>query len=174
MYSGVPTSWPSRVSAVGPAGPGPVALAMPKSMTLGTGTPSQVATRTFGGFRSRWMIPLVWACCTAWQTDTNSSRRPRMPRRAASQCCVMGRPSTYSMTKKGRPSSVVPPSRTLAMFGWSIRASAWRSASSRARTLREPIPARTSFTATRRRTGAVCSASQTVPMPPSPIGSSSR
>src|SRR5436190_2227083 len=24
------------------------------------------------------MIPLVWACCTAWQTATNSSSRSRM------------------------------------------------------------------------------------------------
>ena len=38
------------------------------------------------------------------------------------------------MTKYGRPPSVVPASSTLAMFGWSIRASACRSASNRAST----------------------------------------
>ena len=40
------------------------------------------------------------------------------------------------MTKYGRPASVVPASRTLAMLGWSIRASACRSASNRAITCR--------------------------------------
>ena len=52
-------------------------------------------------------------------------------RRAWSQYSVIGTPLTYSMTKNGRPSSVTPPSKTLAMFGWSIRASACRSASNR-------------------------------------------
>ena len=57
------------------SGSGPVALAMPKSITLGTGTPSMSVTRMFDGLRSRWMIPFWWACCTAWQTRTNSSSR---------------------------------------------------------------------------------------------------
>ena len=43
-------------------------------------------TRTFEGFRSRWMIPFWCACCTAWQTCTNSSSRSRdrelVPRRS--------------------------------------------------------------------------------------------
>ena len=38
------------------------------------------------------------------------------------------------MTKNGRPSGVSPPSSTLAMLGWSIRARACRSASNRAST----------------------------------------
>ena len=29
------------------------------------------------GLMSRWMIPFWWACCTAWQTGTNSSSRCR-------------------------------------------------------------------------------------------------
>ena len=53
----------------------PVALATPKSMTLGTAAPSMTVTRMFEGLRSRWMIPFWWACCTAWQTRTNSSSR---------------------------------------------------------------------------------------------------
>src|SRR5437588_596274 len=77
------------------------------------------------------------------------------------------------MTKYGRPCSVVPPSRTLAMFGWSISASACRSASNRAKTCRLSIPALMSFRATSRLTGSRCSAIQTLPMPPSPISSSS-
>src|SRR5262245_19283893 len=77
------------------------------------------------------------------------------------------------MTKYGRPALVVPPSSTRAMLGWSISASACRSASKRAITCWESIPALISLTATRRFTGAVCCAIQTVPMPPSPICSSS-
>ena len=34
-----------------------VALAMPKSITLGTGTPSLTVTRMFDGLMSRWMMP---------------------------------------------------------------------------------------------------------------------
>ena len=34
-----------------------VALAMPKSITLGTGTPSCSVTRMFEGLMSRWMMP---------------------------------------------------------------------------------------------------------------------
>ena len=34
-----------------------LALAIPKSMILGTGTPSCSATRTLDGLTSRWMIP---------------------------------------------------------------------------------------------------------------------
>ena len=47
---------------------------MPKSITFGTGSPSCSVTRMFDGFRSRWMMPFWWACCTAWQTCTNSSQ----------------------------------------------------------------------------------------------------
>ena len=59
------------------------------------------------------------------------------------------------------------------MFGWSISASACRSASKRAMTCRESMPALISLTATSRLTGSVCWAIQTLPMPPSPICSSS-
>ena len=45
-----------------------VALAIPKSITLGTGTPSCMVTMMFDGLRSRWMIPFWWACWTALQT----------------------------------------------------------------------------------------------------------
>ena len=95
-----------------------------------------------------------------------------MPRRCWSQYFVSGMPGTYSIAKYGRPSSVVPASTMCAMCGWLIIASAWRSSSKRAMTSREPVPALTILTATRRRTGAVCSASQTSPIAPSPILSS--
>ncbi len=55
------------------------------------------------------------------------------------------------------------------MFGWSIRASACRSASKRATTWRLSMPGLMTFSATRRRTGSRCSARKTTPMPPSPI-----
>ena len=51
-----------------------------------------------------------------------------------SQYSVMRMPRTSSITKYGRPVSVAPASSTLAMFGWSIIASACRSASKRATT----------------------------------------
>src|SRR2546425_12243865 len=46
----------SVLSVSGPA----VALAMPKSMTLGTGTPSLTVTRMFEGLMSRWMMPFLF------------------------------------------------------------------------------------------------------------------
>ncbi len=52
-----------------------IALAMPKSMILGTGLPSCIVTSTFDGFTSRWMIPFWWACWIAWQTGMKSSSR---------------------------------------------------------------------------------------------------
>ena len=78
----------------------------------------------------------------------------------------MGTPLTSSMTKYGRPDGVAPPSSTLAMFGWSMIASACRSASKRATTCRVSMPGLRTFRATLRRTGCVCSAMKTTPKPP--------
>src|SRR5262245_5352237 len=69
------------------------------------------------------------------------------------------------MTKYGRPPAVVPASRTRAMLGWSISARACRSASKRAMTCFESIPALMSLTATSRLTGSVCWAIHTAPIP---------
>ena len=71
MYNGVPTIWAKFVNSVRSVNCCPVALAMPKSITFGTGTPSCSVTSTLDGFRSRWMTPFWCACCTAWQTGTN-------------------------------------------------------------------------------------------------------
>jgi hypothetical protein len=57
MYSGVPISAPVCVKSVCCVNDWFVALAMPKSITFGTGFPSTSVTRMFVGFRSRWMIP---------------------------------------------------------------------------------------------------------------------
>ena len=76
----------------------------------------------------------------AWQTGTNSSSRSLSDRCFSSQYLVIGTPLTSSMTKYGRPLSVVPASSTLAIFGWSIIARACRSASKRAMTCRLSMP----------------------------------
>ena len=65
--------------------------------------------------------------------------------------------------------SVVPASSTLAILGWSIIASACRSASKRAITCRVSMPGLMILSATVRWIGSVCSAMKTTPMPPSPI-----
>ena len=109
MYAGVPTIAPvsARLWSVSLNS---VALATPKSMTLGVGRPSTSVTSTLLGFRSRWMIPFWWACCTAWQTATNNSSRARTESRWRSQYSVIGTPFTSSITKNGWPAAVVPPS----------------------------------------------------------------
>ena len=78
MYAGVPTTAPNSVNIVFSVSGLPVALATPKSITFGTGRPSYRATRTFDGFRSRWMIPFWWACWTAWQTGRTAPAVPRV------------------------------------------------------------------------------------------------
>jgi hypothetical protein len=65
----------------------------------------------------------------------------------------MGMPRTSSMTKYGRPESVAPASKTLAICGWFIIASACRSASNRATTWRVSMPSLITLSATVRRTG---------------------
>ena len=174
MYSSVPTIEPNWVNSVRSVSRWSVALAMPKSITLGTGLPSIPVTRTFDGLISRWMIPFWCACWIAWQTGTNSSSRSRGESRASSQYWVIGMPLISSMTKNGRPLSVAPASSTRAILGCSIIASACRSASKRARTWAESMPGLITFRATRRRTGWSCSAMNTAPIPPSPICWSSR
>ena len=172
MYCGVPITAPKPVSIVCSVSVPPVALATPKSITFTTGLSSYKAISTFDGLMSRWMIPFWWACWIAWHTGTNSSSRSFGVSLWWSQYSVIGTPFTSSITKYGRP-SWSPPSSTLAMFGWSISASACRSASNRASTCFESIPALISLTATNRLTGSVCLARQTDPMPPSPIASTS-
>jgi hypothetical protein len=147
-------------------------LAIPKSITFTTGCPSCSVTITFDGLMSRWMIPFWCACSTAWHTFWNSSSRSRIDSFAVSQYSVIGTPRTSSITKYGRPVGVAPASSTFAMLGWSIMASACRSASNRPITCRVSIPGLTIFSATFRLIGAVCCAMYTNPKPPSPISCS--
>ena len=57
MYSGVPTTVPNCVNNVFSVSRWSIALATPKSITLGTGLPSWTVTSTFEGLMSRWMMP---------------------------------------------------------------------------------------------------------------------
>jgi len=77
MYSKVPITPPKPVTRVRSVSRSPSALATPKSITLTTGLPSEAATSTFVGLRSRWIMLFWWACWTASQTDTNNPRRSR-------------------------------------------------------------------------------------------------
>ena len=99
MYCGVPTIWRTPVSVVRAPTGEPVALAIPKSITLQAGTPSCAVARMFDGLMSRWMTPFWWACYTARQTWANNSSRCRTPRRFSSQYWVIGTPVTSSITK---------------------------------------------------------------------------
>jgi len=60
MYSSVPITAPNSVNIVFSVRRWSIALATPKSITLGTGLPSWSATSTFEGLIvSRWMIPFL-------------------------------------------------------------------------------------------------------------------
>ncbi len=95
---------------------------MPKSSSLDW--PSDV-TSTFAGLMSRCTINARCACSTAEHTCRNSSSTASSG--LPSHHVSMGTPSTYSMTRKGMPSSLSPPSSRRAILGCSRRASAWRS-----------------------------------------------
>ena len=171
MYDGVPTTC-AELRVQGAVGQLllAVALATPKSITLGTGLPSCIATRMFVGFRSRWMIPFWWACCTAAQTgdeqlqpvldaSLRASQYSR-DRHALNQLhheegpAVVGRAGVEQLgdvrmvhQRDGLPLGLEP----------------------RQDRLGRATLDRMSLTATQRLTGSVWSAIQTVPMPPSPI-----
>ena len=53
----MPTNWPNWVNIVCSTARWSVALAMPKSITFGTGVPSTSVTITFDGLMSRWRMP---------------------------------------------------------------------------------------------------------------------
>ena len=65
MYSGVPTTMPVLVTFWPSSAP---ALAMPKSTTFTTSTPSRpLASMMLSGFRSRWTMPM--SCATDSASD---------------------------------------------------------------------------------------------------------
>ena len=115
--------------------------------------------------------PLSEAACGVAQTSrADSSRRwaclDRFVRR--------NRYPAHQLHDK-KPSAQLrrSPVITRAIFGWSIIANAWRSASKRPITSRLSLPGLMIFSATFRRTGSSCSATYTIPKRPSPICSRS-
>ena len=79
MYSGVPIICPVSVNTVCSASRCESAFATPKSITFAWSfLSSPRVTSTFDGFRSRWMMPFVCACCTASHTCVKSSSRSRI------------------------------------------------------------------------------------------------
>src|ERR1019366_4605282 len=59
IYSGVPTNAPRRVNIVSAVSFWVSALATPKSMIFGAGRPSTSVTRTFDGFKSRFLMGVL-------------------------------------------------------------------------------------------------------------------
>ena len=74
-------------------------LAMPKSMTLGTGRPLSSTTSTFEGLRSRCRTWCRWACSTPAATWRKMRSRSATGRSWVSQYSVIGKPATSSMAK---------------------------------------------------------------------------
>ncbi len=107
-----------------------------------------VVTRMFAGLRSLWITRFWCAYCTAEQIERKRRSRSRMPRPWLSQYSPSGLPWMYSMTKYDRPSSVVPPSNSFAMFGWSSAARICLSLRNRATISAESIPLRMTLIAT--------------------------
>jgi hypothetical protein len=87
----------------------------------------------FEGLMSRWMMPFWWACWMAWQTLDEEFEPFRV---GVGLVAVLGDRDAADQFhhEVGPPAVGGAGVETLAMFGWSISASAWRSASKRATT----------------------------------------
>ena len=135
MYSGVPTIWAKPVNSVLSVSGWPTRLGHPEVDHLGHRLPVVQRDQDVG--RLEVAVDdalLVGVLHRLADVDEQPQPVPRTSRRLWSQNSVIGTPRTSSMTKYGRPESVAPASKTLAMLGWSIRARACRSASNRATT----------------------------------------
>ena len=101
------------------------------------------------------MIPFWWACWIAWQTGTNSSSRS-LGGQMVLVAVLRDRHALDQFHHEVGPAAVAscPRRSTLAMFGWSISARACRSASKRAITCRESMPALMILSATSRLSGS--------------------
>ena len=101
------------------------ALATPKSITLATGLPSLERDQHVRRLDVAVNDPLLMRHAGSPGRPGRTDPDVRwVVSRLRSQYSVIGTPLTSSMTKYGRPLSVAPASSTLAMFGWSIMASA--------------------------------------------------
>ena len=174
MYSGVPTNAPKPVNSVLSVSRCPVALATPKSITFTTGLPSYGATSTLRRLEVAVDDPLLVGVLHR-PADVAEQLQPFPHSEPVLVAVVRDRLALDQLHHEVRagPTASFRHRGPWRCSGWSIRASACRSASKRARTCLESMPSLTTLTATRRWIGSVCSAIQTVPMPPSPICSSS-
>ena len=126
------------------------------------------------GLRSRCAMPRRWPEPTASHAVANSRTMSRRGARDSSaQRAIARPPSTSSIAKYGcgLPSlgrCSVPAAITRAMFGWSSRARNSDSLRKRASVAGRAAAECSTFTAILR-VGSSCSASNTVPMPPTPI-----
>jgi hypothetical protein len=155
MYSGVPSSMPSSVSAAAAVtrfdgrvpGASSQVRARPKSSSF---TVSCAVIITFSGFRSRWTMR---ARCASASAPAMSRARAIArgtgsgPWRSISRTST---PRTSSMARKTRPSAS-PASKTVAMFGC-VRPAAVRASrrKRRRRALSAVTPAGSSLSATSR------------------------
>jgi hypothetical protein len=127
------------------------------------------------GFRSRCTTSRWCAYSTAAHTCSNSATRAATVSDCRSHHAVIVCPSTYSMARKGRPSTVVPPSSRRAMCGCSNDARIWRSRWKRASTSSVSTPRRSTLMATRcSKAPSLRCPRYTVPMPPRPSSRSMR
>jgi hypothetical protein len=115
------------------------------------------------------------ACATAAQTGRNSPSVARSDSACADACCVMGWPSSSSITKYDWPSGVMPPSSSRAIFGCCRSERICRSRANCAASASEAKPRRISLTATLwSNTPSSRSARNARPMPPRPSSSPRR
>ena len=138
---------------------------MPKSSSR---TSPLAVTRMFDGLRSRW-LPGHGQTALHRALERTTLACAAMSSLCTSQYCVIGRPSTYSIARYGKPSSLIPASYKRAMCGCSNRANMSRSRanlSARSRRSRFIIG---SFSATSRvNAPSARSASHTSAIPPAP------
>ena len=116
ICSGLAYSGVIAPNSVGSCGSASASLEMPKSISLGV--PSSV-TMILPGFMSRWITRLRWANATPSQARLKSFRRSRKLKFREKQYSSIGSPATNSIAMYGMPSSVVPVSKILAIFGCS-------------------------------------------------------
>ena len=130
----------------------------------------------FCGFKSRWMIRLECAYCTASQIFRNRRSRAARSNAHASRYSISGAPSTYSITKFGLSPSPALASSRRAIFGCFSRARISFSIKKRRNKLLSPRrgPLRAGGNNLMAAIIVACpstrSASHTTPMPPVPNG----
>ena len=100
MNSSVPSVWPTAVRARAGRPVGSAILAMPKSSTLTTSSPSRLSTMMFSGFMSRWTMPRAWASPSAsatWARIFSTRTGGSGPSWFCTSC--RGRPRSSSMAR---------------------------------------------------------------------------